>query len=202
MVRVNQPDGVWIVSNSTMSGAEALMFTMAAPLGALPMAIAIPNFLEAKSRSKVARAKSEIRNLAVNLETYYIDHNTYPPAVDESGKVVPLGERGSKVSAGYTPWMLTTPIAYTAVLPTDPFHEAEGGGNVLYRYATNGSDCWILTSHGPDGDMDIEIAEYPKPNEGRCDPKLFFSHFGVGNAIEYDPTNGTKSSGDVYRVGP
>ena len=44
-------------------------------------AIAIPNFLEAQTRSKVARAKSEIRNLAVNLETYYIDHNPYPPPV-------------------------------------------------------------------------------------------------------------------------
>ena len=39
-------------------------------------AIAIPNFLEAQTRSKVARCKSEIRNLAVNLETYYIGHNT------------------------------------------------------------------------------------------------------------------------------
>jgi hypothetical protein len=202
MVRANQPDGVWIVANGTMSGADVLMFTMAAPLGALPMAIAIPNFLEAKSRSKVARAKSEMRNLAVNLETYYIDHNTYPPAVDEEGGIVPFGGNGSKVSAGYTPWLLTTPIAYTAVLPSDPFHEGENGEYMLYRYATNGAYCWILTSQGPDSDMDVEIAEYPKPNQTQCNPREFFSQYGVGSAIEYDATNGTKSSGDIFRVGP
>lgn len=201
-VRVNEPEGVFIAANSQMGGAQTLIMTGGAPMAGLMAAIAVPNFIQARSRAKVARARSEIRNLAVNLETYYIDHNTYPPAVDENGTVVPLGELGASVSAGYVPWMLTTPIAYTATLPVDPDHEKEDGTNALYRYATNGIQCWVLAGHGPDKDGDVEVADYPSPNSGQCNWRSFVSHFGIGSAVEYDATNGTTSSGDVLRVGP
>jgi len=41
-------------------------------------AIAIPNFLQAQTRAKVARAISDIRNASIALETYRIDNNGYP----------------------------------------------------------------------------------------------------------------------------
>jgi len=150
-------------------------------------------------RSKVARAKAEIRNLAVNLETYYIDHNTYPPAVDLEGGIIPVGESAEGVSAGYVPWLLTTPIAYTSSLPMDPFHR-RGTEHGPYRYATNGEGCWIMTSRGPDEDDDITIVQFPSPGVGDCSFRTFMSQFG-GPAIEYDGTNGTMSSGDILRVG-
>jgi hypothetical protein len=148
----------------------------------------------------VARAKAEIRNLAVNLEVYYIDHKTYPPAVGIDGGIIPLDRNGTAVSAGYVPWMLTTPVAYTSSLPSDPYHKT-ASGNGPYRYATNGLSCWILTSRGPDEDIDIPIEEFPYPRKGNCQFRKFMSPWG-GPAIEYDGTNGTASSGDILRVGP
>ena len=41
-------------------------------------AIAVPNFLEAQVRSKISRAKSDMRSLATGIESYYVDNNSYP----------------------------------------------------------------------------------------------------------------------------
>ena len=43
-------------------------------------AIAIPNFLEAQVRAKVARCQSDMRTLATGLEAYYVDFDSYPYA--------------------------------------------------------------------------------------------------------------------------
>jgi type II secretory pathway pseudopilin PulG len=165
------------------------------------LAVAIPNFLEPSTRSPEARAKAEMRNLAVNLETYFLDFNAYPPAVDIEGRILPGDPERSMVSAGYVPWLLTTPIPYTSALPNDPFHKTSDGGHGPYRYATNGTSCWIMTSRGKDLDDDIPIEDYPVPEIGGCKFKQFMSQFG-GPAIEFDATNGTTSSGDIIRVGP
>ena len=45
---------------------------------AILAAIAVPNFLEAHTRSKVSRAKADMRSLATGLESYRVDHNHYP----------------------------------------------------------------------------------------------------------------------------
>jgi hypothetical protein len=159
-------------------------------------------------RAYLARGMSDIRSLAVSLETYYVDHKFYPPAVDGKGNIVAFQPDGSTVSSGYVPWLLTTPVAYMNSLPLDAFDlkTAAGGktarAQVLYRYATNGLSCWIMTSNGPDRDPDIKIEEYPDPAKGNCSWKTFMSQFGVGKAIEFDASNGTFSSGDILRVGP
>jgi type II secretion system protein G len=46
---------------------------------AILAAIAVPNFLEAQVRAKVSRVKSDHRSLATAIESYYVDHGTYPP---------------------------------------------------------------------------------------------------------------------------
>jgi hypothetical protein len=150
----------------------------------------------------VREVKSELRNLAVNLETYLIDHNTYPPATDENGNYVALGESVAGISAGLVPRALTTPISYAAFLPMDPCYQPVAKEKRTFRYATNGKECWILASDGPDGDIDVRVADFPSPGSGECSWWSFMSHFGVGNAIEYDASNGTASSGDIVRVGP
>jgi hypothetical protein len=175
----------------------------AALLGLAFLAVVVmPNFFLVASRpSEVANAKREIRNLSAPLETYYIDQNSYPPAVDATGKPVRLGESGEGISSGFVPWMLTSPIAYATSIPADPF--VRGGFYPVntFRYATNGISCWIMTSDGPDQDIDMPIAEFPAPATGNCNLRGFLSHFG-GTAIEYAGTNGTTSSGDIVRVGP
>ena len=45
---------------------------------AILAAIAVPNFLEAQTRSKVSRVRSDQRSMATAIETYYVDNNEYP----------------------------------------------------------------------------------------------------------------------------
>ena len=46
---------------------------------AILAAIAVPNFLEAQVRSKVSRARADMRSLATALEAYATDNNGFPP---------------------------------------------------------------------------------------------------------------------------
>ena len=40
--------------------------------------IAIPNLLEAQVRSKIARAKNDLRTIAAGLEAFHSDNRCYP----------------------------------------------------------------------------------------------------------------------------
>ena len=62
-------------------------------------AIAVPNFLNAQIRAKVARAVSNMRTIGTALEAYYLDNNSYTRWAWDSD-----GYQGFKA--------LTTPIAY------------------------------------------------------------------------------------------
>jgi hypothetical protein len=153
-------------------------------------------------RDKVAREKSEMRNLQAFLECYYIDNERYPPAMDMQGNLIPYADDGSGISAGYVPWVLTTPTAYVTRLPSDPFHRLRNDEYGPYRYATDGLHCWIMTANGPDRKPDIPIEEYPRVGRTGYGYRKFMSHFGEGSAVQYDGSNGTVSGGDVVRVGP
>ena len=67
---------------------------------AILAAIAVPNFLEAQTRSKVSRMKSDMRSLATGLESYCVDNNKYP--INPASGVLPCYGLG----------LLSTPIAY------------------------------------------------------------------------------------------
>lgn len=42
-------------------------------------AIAVPNFLEAQTRAKISRAKTDLAALKLGIARYYADHGAYPP---------------------------------------------------------------------------------------------------------------------------
>jgi len=157
-----------------------------------------------QTRARAARAYGEMRTISIAIEVYSIDHKAYPPAVDINGKILFHEDSETGVSSGYVPWLLTTPTAYLSTIPMDPFHRTrkKPGPYGPYRYATNGSTCWIMVSPGPDENNDVRIEDFPDPEKANCDLKNFLSHFGIGTAVEYDGTNGTTSSGDILRVGP
>ena len=48
---------------------------------AILAAIAVPNFLDAQVRSKVSRAKADMRAMATAIESYCIDNKHYPSIV-------------------------------------------------------------------------------------------------------------------------
>jgi type II secretion system protein G len=176
-------------------------------------AIAVPNFLEAQIRARVARCKSELRNMNVAMEAYYIDNVKYPPPMDEGLGTVqtfpdPSGP-GVGCAKGDVSILLTTPVANITSLPYDPFRKLVPSGLPgRYLEATDGDTCWIMSCYGPDK-VDEGTGDVVESNfimEGNCNYRLFFSQFGVAvtadTNVEYDPTNGTTSPGDVVRVGP
>lgn len=166
-------------------------------------ALAVPNFLEAQMRAKVARAKSDMRTIAIGLEAYQVDHGSY---VENTAPMT----------------VITTPIAYIPVLPPDTFIRKDNVDlppfpgvefyATLYGYGSmpvEGPTRWALFSLGPDGDIDTYLDGAPDPIAMRFYPgysEELFSGAGVDvNAanyryIAYDPTNGTLSDGDIHRL--
>ena len=169
-------------------------------------AIAIPNYLEAMTRRNVARTKSEIRSLAVALECYYIDNCSYPPSMSSAGILCSTGGLPSATrdfwTIGYVPFVLTTFVAYRTELPFDRFApRCPYDWSRTYPYAALFYSYWIITSRGPDRDTgDIEISDYIIPPV-RGHIRKIMAHYS-GTSIEYDPSNGTISSGDIFRTGP
>jgi len=156
-------------------------------------AIAIPNFLEASTRAKVARGKTEMAMLELSLEQYHLDQKAYPP-----------NER-TGYGLDYDLNRLTTPFVYATRLPLDPFGprryygagsrptsysyclaiQVVPSGLDLTPYGIRGRAYYFLQSLGPDLNNDISW--------GTSFPPFLKL---------YDPTNGTISSGDIIHFGP
>lgn len=52
-------------------------------------AIALPRFAKLREKGKYARVKTDIKNLAITFETYWVDHGCYP--ADVGPNVAPAG---------------------------------------------------------------------------------------------------------------
>lgn len=189
---------------------------------AILAAIAVPNFLEAQVRSKVSRVKGDQRSLAVGLEAYYVDNNAYPVWTKDSNLSAnnlgtPAAGKADEIhtfrvwASGNDKFLtLTTPISYITSYFRDPFATTKGATFGYYADA-NG---WILISFGPDtdegsnppGDIDPDL-ETPRYiyKSSVAQPSLTLqclnSSAGQGQeSYTYDPSNGTVSPGDVWRV--
>ena len=175
---------------------------------AILAAIAVPNFLEAQVRSKVARVRSDLRTLATGIESYTIDHNR--PPFDG----VPGGDhRGwATVQKG-----LTTPVAYLTSLLPDVFQDQKmaaapcapgttffvdaNGGRHAYDYGT--AEWHKVGFSTPETVNWVGSFGHSMWKIGSCGPDLAFEettadYFGFGR--RYDPTNGTVSPGNIYRA--
>jgi prepilin-type N-terminal cleavage/methylation domain-containing protein len=168
---------------------------------AILAAVALPNFLEAQTRAKAARAHADMRAVVTALETYRVDWNFYPtyhyldpPTGFFIGGKVPFWGVPDPDWDGRNP--ITTPISYLTTMPLDPFARPRHGSppeereyhyiNWVYgvehaegtRWATLYTQCegdygpYRLHSQGPDGD-------------------------GPDSGVPYDPTNGSLSDGDI-----
>ncbi len=184
---------------------------------AILAAIAVPNFLEAQTRSRVSRVQADMRTIGTALEAYFVDNNAYPPDRNFSGgrNVSPSGLYIEQLD------YITTPIAYlTSANIGDPFlppdamaepgipasgfkyfntgYEGIANGNWGDRVAVAFPDKmprtgWILLSYGPDiAYQGGEWATIGLDTEA-------FGWKGVQRL--YDPTNGTMSAGDIIRAG-
>ncbi len=165
---------------------------------AILAAIAVPNFLEAQTRSKVSRVKGDMRSLATAIESYAIDHNHYPVKID-----------GDKYPEGYVRYRLTgltTPVAYITSLPGDPFCTMNIGGGG--REGDKPSFIYLLDDYHP-----WNYYYNTDPNFRLCVPNANIKWILISQGptkedtnyiiwIPYDATNGTVSEGIIVRAGP
>jgi len=176
---------------------------------AILAAIAVPNFLEAQTRSKVARVKTDMRSLNTAFMAYYNDYMRVPPDGDDENALRPgltwylenpgqqpdykfvddTRDPGFVCLSYFVP--LTTPVAYITSVPHDGFTR-----RMPFAYGTRG---WpgarvtyaVVSSCGPDqieGDwLRWNHTEFASPQ------------YPEGLGLPYDSTNGTKSRGDIWR---
>lgn len=186
---------------------------------AILAAIAVPNFLEAQTRSKVSRVAADTRTVATALEAYAVDNNKYP--FDEQHDAT---ESINSLDGFFIEhqFRLTTPIAYiSSVDIIDPFigKETVFPGNQVgksfryynYGYGGDGSNWgeqplfvsrpdiplprpgYALTSLGPD-----------RADDGGEWIGIGLDQSGAGEVSVdrlYDASNGTVSEGDLVRTG-
>ncbi len=187
---------------------------------AILAAIAVPNFLEAQTRSKVSRVKADHRSIATGLEAYFIDNNQYPCCQegDTSGNGKDgYGRAGISVNEDYCPnnptfavndgtsthfRTLTTPSAFLTSLFYDPFGNRK---DIVFGYrsinganGTNPGDTlfgsgWILTSYGPDTDQ----SEGGQIGGGSDASTGDYSDYGIG----WTGTSGDTNSETLYNPG-
>lgn len=168
-------------------------------------AIAVPNFLNAQIRAKVARVQGDFKAISNALEMYRLDNNRYI-------------SRANNISWPWRYRPLTTPVSYIAkgVWP-DPFapdgYVTPDGDPINYVYESKGwpeapvpffwnklnrsPHRWLhgketsleyaIISAGPDADLNADSGARGQPQD------VFFL---------YDPSNGTISAGDIIRFGP
>ncbi|MGI6455453.1 MAG: type IV pilin protein [bacterium] len=160
------------------------------------VAIAVPNFLNAQIRARVARSQTDIRSIVTALESYRLDHNTIPP-YDE--QIIPTHNKNL--------FQLSTPVSYLNVGQLESpfsrqgrlssgywyynwsiFEDREGQLRPFYWNHEENQEItrWMVSSLGPD--------------------QKTFSYRQIGEIklllfIEYNPSNGLTSPGIIQRHG-
>lgn len=159
-------------------------------------AIAVPNFLNAQIRAKVARVQSDFRSIRTALESYRVDQNSYPTDAWRGFLRRPNG------------WIqLSTPVPYINVGQlVDPFKAKYinvpdmdrqfgdalyelGTGNHTANYNEYPFDDWMLNSVGPDSGLGPDHAD---------DSSLMANYPFSSYLYRYDISNGVVSNGDIY----
>jgi len=180
---------------------------------AILAAIAVPNFIEAQVRAKVSTAKSDFRTYALAIESYITDHNETPPELICENIIWLFLEKN-----------LTTPVAYvTTVSKYDPFRQYNADRaepipcdpvDPFIKLRYNYSNFFQIyapqpAGHGVSPAYGVEVFEryYGKwlleswgPDETRSsEPGHFIRYRFLEFSIPYDPTNGTRSNGNILR---
>jgi type II secretion system protein G len=190
---------------------------------AILAAIAVPNFLEAQVRAKVAKVYTDFRATQTALESYAVDNRDYPP----SGNFI------EPPQARFVP--LTTPIAYISKLPgPSPFtvpDQFDGSPWMKYYQYSRGRDMiagdnedytngWYVWCNGQA--LTQEILDGPDLEDGpawcildRGPDQLYWYMYmndwmviylgasagpnqqRIEAIVFYDPTNGTVSEGEL-----
>jgi prepilin-type N-terminal cleavage/methylation domain-containing protein len=162
--------------------------------------IAIPNLLQARIRSKVSRATADLRTISFALELYHTDHNGYPPNSHY--------QHGDDTN-GLLRFNLTTPTDYIRNKDLrDPFVQPFIDPDELFYTYQN--IWWYRGLYGPDYSHNPPF-DWVLP-DGVTRPEQFYgqwrlcsygpdqkySEYYPWGMVDYDPTNGTVSDGNLW----
>ena len=181
---------------------------------AILAAIAVPNFLEAQTRSRVSRTLSDFRTLRTGLEAYRVDNVQYPET--------DLGL--TMLNQGYLSYYrLTTPISYLTSVPSSPWKETYGTADPASpKIASDINGYLYVRRIAIDGNDDPDYLQDRRVyvHQGALTPQRelrrgewLLKSVGPNNrddrdapprglgiqARVYDPTNGTLSDGDIVQ---
>ncbi|MDX1971608.1 MAG: prepilin-type N-terminal cleavage/methylation domain-containing protein [Candidatus Sumerlaeia bacterium] len=210
------------------SGFTLIELLIVVAIIAILAAIAVPNFLEAQTRSKISRARADMRTVATALEAYHVDNNKYPttppniscpttqPLVDDCDGFTPSLFR--QFGTLTVPDLITTPIAYITSQIPDVFKVGKSvdAGPQLGKpwSAGNDRDRAFLYLNLVQADLSFGFFE---SQQGLEDGRNSFggwqmrslgpsSSYSGGSTFSYisinavyDPTNGTVSLGHIIR---
>lgn len=200
------------MKDKLLQGFTLIELLIVVAIIAILAAIAVPNFLEAQTRAKVSRCKADQRTLAIAFEAYFVDNNTYSRYNNVFLKMSTNHtiDYTTGHADGYA--SLTTPIAYiTNAMPEDPFLHFGGQSTNTFRepikttyewafaddagnQSTRKMTMYCLQGYGPDTDDDlIGMGSWAK-----VDSRGYYN--GSRVITVYDPSNGTVSDGDIYRI--
>jgi general secretion pathway protein G len=183
-------------------------------------AIAVPNFLHAQIRARVAGVEAEQRNIAIALESFRVFEGRLPTVAEYYDSTKDPGDQFQVIEH-----TLTSPVSHIAALPGDPFRPRARSHH--YMYYTDVVNCWILGSFGPDKHTSFFSGEtgswlnestfvFGDPSANPGDPNSFFGceprfwspsteggyPTGIGHNNIYEPVNGITSDGDIMKTGP
>lgn len=156
-------------------------------------AIAVPNFLNAQTRAKIARCETDMKALETALEMYRMDKGHYPYWQDSAGTNV------NPVNRRLIP--LTTPMAYMSSVPVDPFIYGPPGVRL-----DESQHVAYVTYDYIEADSNRRLKNFPLGAAWRC-CEWRINGYGPDNFndtgwLTYQASNGLRSKGDIIRLGP
>ena len=201
--------------NARRRGFTLIELLIVVAIIAILAMIAVPNFLEAQTRSKCARVAADLRTFATAIEAYFTDANDYP--------------RNNRQRFWTLSLDLTTPVPYlTTVQLVDPFSLYKendpqvGLPYYTYQRVLSLADAVAVSTLNPNYTPAYETVDGPSPyNPGALykygewrllslgpDREYLPAAFSSSSRavqyanidVLYDPTNGTVSWGNILRT--